>query len=96
MMGFINYHKKGYMAQQNPQTSNSSYVSDEEIASDIKEALKSSLFSRGFPDVTFRVYNGEVTLQGTVDSADSRKKLEEKVRYVDNVKSVKNQTIVKK
>lgn len=86
-----------YMAQQDPQTSSdTTYISDEDIASNIKEALKSSLFSKGYPDVTYTVYNGVVTLNGTVDSNENRKKLEEKVKYVDGVKSVNDQTTVKK
>ena len=66
-------------------------VSDTDIINSIRNTLSSGWFSKGFQDVTFDVYNGEVNLKGSVDSLDDKIKVEQGVKKIDGVKQVNNQ-----
>ncbi|MCE5318433.1 MAG: BON domain-containing protein [Parachlamydia sp.] len=70
------------------------YVSDDEIKKNVSDALKGGWFSGGYENVNIAVYNGVVTLNGSVDSADNRNKLMEKVKSIDGVRGVNNQVAV--
>lgn len=67
------------------------YISDNDIAKDIREALSSSILSSGYPYVTYQVYNGNVALSGTVEKAEDKAKVEDKVNNIDGVKQINNQ-----
>ena len=66
---------------------------DQELERKIKNAL-TSWFSKEYQDVSFNVNNGNVVLQGTVNSAEDKRKAEETVRKIDGVRSVNNQIVV--
>ncbi len=75
---------------------NQKAVSDQEIKRKIQEKLDSGWFSKGFQNVSFDVNNGNVTLRGSVDTLENKKKVEDSVRNIDGVRQVNNQiTIVK-
>jgi osmotically-inducible protein OsmY len=66
-------------------------VSEREIAKEVHDLLESGVFSSGYPNVTFSVDNGNVTLKGTVDTLDDKNKIEDKVRKIKGVRQIKNQ-----
>lgn len=88
-----------YRSQQNPNYSRENYnygnqnvsntsQSDAEINNKIRDALSSGIFSKGYENVRYQVNNGNVTLSGSVQTADDKNKVEEKVRNIDGVRSV--------
>lgn len=74
--------------------SDKKFISDEEISKGIRNALAPGMLSSGYPTVTFEVYNGNVTLRGTVEKASDKAKVESSVRNVDGVKQINNQVMV--
>ena len=89
--------------QQNGSNMNSAYysrqdntksMSDTEVSKKVNDTIKAGWMSQGYPNVTFEVNNGTVTLKGTVKSMDDKNKLEEAIRKVDGVKQIDNQVSV--
>jgi osmotically-inducible protein OsmY len=68
--------------------------SDQEANKEIRKALGSGWFSKGFDHVTFHVQNGNVNLRGTVDSVESKEKIEEKVKSIKGIATVTNNITV--
>lgn len=63
-------------------------ITDQEIIKKIKAALAPGFFSSGYPLVTYDVYNGKVTLGGTVESADDKTKADNLVKGLEGVQEV--------
>ena len=74
-----------YAADQNQKT-----VSDQDIQRKVHNAL-SSWFSNEYKNVSFDVNNGVVTLRGTVNTEEEKRKAEDSVRKIDGVRQVNNQ-----
>jgi len=64
--------------------------SDQVVYKKVKDAIAPGLISRGYPNVSFTVDNGGVTLIGSVDKIDDKAKLQETVSKIDGVKQVYN------
>lgn len=88
--------------QQYYQTSNANQASqagtsassDKEIAEKIHDEISEGWISKGYPNISFGVHNGNVTLKGSVDSQANKDKLEQSVRKIDGVRQITNQVIV--
>lgn len=66
-------------------------VSDQDIAKSVHDLLEAGIFSKGYPNVTFSVNHGDVTLSGAVDSQDDKTKIEDNVRKIKGVRQINNQ-----
>ena len=53
-------------------------VSDQDLHKNIRSALSSGWFSKGFEQVSFEVSNGNVVLKGSVNALNDKNKVEEK------------------
>lgn len=73
---------------------NKGYVSDQDISKKIHDAIGSGWFSKGYENVSFEVYNGNVLLKGSVDTLEDKKKVEDEVRKIDGVRQINNQISV--
>jgi len=71
-------------------------ASDQEITKKVRDILSSGWFSKGFQEVSFDVYNGNVNLRGTVDTLENKNKVEDSVKELDGVIQVNNQITVTK
>ena len=71
-------------------------VPDQEIYEEIQNELSPGWFSRGFPNVSFDVKNGNVNLRGTVDSTKNKNKIERGVKEIEGVRQVNNQITIAK
>jgi len=69
-------------------------ISDQELLKKIRNKISSGWFSKGYDEVDVKVTNGNVTLGGTVNTMDDRKKVEKDVREISGVRSVNNQVTV--
>ncbi len=80
-----------------PQDGNQPKVAaDQEIVKSVRNLLSAGVFSNGYPDVTFEVYNGNVTLKGSVDTLENKNTIEADVKKINGVNQVTNKiTIVK-
>jgi osmotically-inducible protein OsmY len=67
---------------------------DTKLTQDIRSAISSGLFTKGYDNIAVRVSNGFVTLNGRVSSIEDRNKIEEKIRGLSGVRSINNQIIV--
>jgi osmotically-inducible protein OsmY len=74
--------------------SSGQYVDDSVITTKVKAAIVDDPSLKVF-QINVKTFKGEVQLSGFVDSAQSVKKAGEVARSVTNVKSVKNDLIVK-
>lgn len=85
---------------QQTETNHNQNLSDKKVKSDldihkeIRNALVAGWFTEGYPGVIYTVYNGNVTLTGTVKHTDDIKKVEEKVKKLEGVLHVDNQLSV--
>lgn len=59
----------------------------------ISDIFASQLVSRGLNTVSFEVAEGKVNLQGTVDTAETKQKIEELIRRLPGVSEVENQLV---
>jgi osmotically-inducible protein OsmY len=88
-------NQQGYYAnRQDPSQNNENPNSDPQISKRINDAVGPGWLSKGYPNVTFEVNNGNVTLSGTVNSLDDKKKIEDSVRKIDGVRQINNQITV--
>src|SRR3954470_9921003 len=69
-----------------PPSQNTAKVGDSQLQTAVKDKLASD---PAFVNVQAAVENGKVTLDGTVNSSDDRKKAKETVKSVAGVRSVK-------
>jgi osmotically-inducible protein OsmY len=67
---------------------NSTVQTDEKLTKDIKDKVSSGWFIQGYDQVIVNVKNGHVTLDGTVQTADDKIKVEKEVRNMDGVRSL--------
>lgn len=68
-------------------------VPDQDIAKDVHNVL-AGWFTTEYPNVTFDVNNGVVTLNGSVDKQDDKSKIEAEVKKINGVKQVDNKITV--
>lgn len=85
---------RSYDDNRNVNNSNSKMVNDQDVAKNIRDALTTGWFTKGYEGVTYEVANGNVILRGSVDSVEKKNKAEEIVRKIDGVKQVDNQIVV--
>lgn len=85
------YDQRTDRNDRNPTNYNTGYISDQDISKKIHDAIGSGWFSSGYENVTFELYNGNVTLKGFVDTLDGKKQVEDEVRKIDGVKQINNQ-----
>lgn len=57
----------------------------------VEDALKNNYLKKNYNDVNARVYNGTVTLSGTVESEEERQDVESRIRGVTGVNNVNDQ-----
>lgn len=69
-------------------------VSDQELTKKIRDKIGSGWFSRGYEDVNFRVNNGVVTLQGSVQTESDKEKVEKEIRNLNGVRSLNSNLMV--
>ena len=69
----------------------SSNASDREIAKNVEDNLKPGWISAGFETVSFDVFNGNVTLRGTVETLKDKEKIERNIRDISGVRNINNQ-----
>lgn len=65
--------------------------SDQELNTKIHDKLKGGWFTKGYPGVTAKIENGNVTLTGNIASAKDKEKLDKEIREMDGVKSLNSQ-----
>lgn len=68
--------------------------SDAEILQKAHDVLSAGWMSSGYPNVSYDVNNGNITLRGTVESMNDKAKIEDKIRKLDGVRQVNNQITV--
>lgn len=73
--------------------STSSVEKDMNIQTEIEKRLNENAIFSGY-DITATVIDGEVTLLGTVDSEEIKRKIEKMVKEIKDVKKVNNRLIV--
>lgn len=66
-------------------------ISEEDLTHKVNQAIEGGWFSEGFDNVSFDNDNGNITLKGTVDSAEDKNEVESRVKKIDGVKSVDDQ-----
>lgn len=66
---------------------------DQDIAKEVHNVL-SGWFTTNYPNVTFDVNNGVVSLSGTVDTAEDKAKIERDIRKIEGVREVQNNITV--
>jgi osmotically-inducible protein OsmY len=81
-------------SEQQKGSDKSAQKSDQEIASKIRDKISSGWFAKGFDQVNVQVNNGNVTLQGFVNTQEDKDKVEKEVRNIDGVKNINNQITV--
>lgn len=78
----------------NPNNNMPRMADDKQVNDKVKDVVAGGWFASGNRNVSFDVNNGNVTLRGTVDSADEKTKIEQDVRKIDGVRNVNNQIVV--
>lgn len=73
----------------------SSYDEDRRLEKDITDTLSSGMFSKGYDQITVQVNNGTVALRGTVETADDKNHVEQKVRNMRGVRNLNSQISVR-
>jgi len=92
----MNYYQDNGNGNGNAKTITIKLTSDQDIIKNLHDTLSAGWFSKGYENVSYVVKDGVVTLRGTVDTAESKAKAEEKVKSIDGVKQVINQIVVSK
>lgn len=69
---------------------------DRMINKKIRDKLSSGWFMKGNDNVAVKTVNGAVTISGVVDSYDEIKKVNEKLKDIDGIKTLNNQLSVRK
>ncbi len=92
-LGFANQIQAHYGQDQSSSTSSyrSGTISDADLTSQIQDSVTSK---NGYENVNVRVTNGQVTLQGSVNSSSDKQKIEKDIRTIDGVKGITNQITV--
>ncbi len=85
-----NYYSQNLSGNFNDQKESS----DKLIQSRIEDALRNNHLKTNYGSVTSRVYNGNVTLSGYVQTEDDRQDVESRVRNVNGVKNINDQLTV--
>lgn len=84
-----------YQDRQNYAQSNGQKpVSDKDLADKIHDKLSPGLFSKGHDQVTYEIYNGVVTLRGSVNTLKDKQEVEQTIKEIDGVRNVNNQIAV--
>lgn len=69
---------------------------DRKIAEKVRKELKGGWFSEGYDKIAVEVVNGNVTLRGTVNSLKDKKKIEEKILKIRDVRNIDTQKLMVK
>lgn len=69
-------------------TTTVSVQKDQELAKKIQDKIGEGWFSRGYEKVKVEVNNGDVTLNGSVNSVSDKEKVQKEVRNIDGVKKL--------
>ncbi len=64
---------------------------DQDIMKKVESEVGSGVFSSGYPNVTYEVKSGVVSLNGTVDKLENKAKLEDNIKKIDGVQQVNSQ-----
>jgi osmotically-inducible protein OsmY len=83
------YQNQNSSFKQTPRT-----IMDDEIAKSVRSVMAGNWLSAGYPNVTFDVNNGTVSLRGMVDTREDRAKIEQAVKKIEGVKGVRNDITV--
>lgn len=75
---------------QNPSRMNRSNGSDQQLAQQIRDAFRSGWFSKGYDQVDVQVNRGVVTLQGSVNSREEMRNIENTIRNIPGVREINN------
>lgn len=78
----------------NVQYQQSGNNADRDLESKVRDIVGAGWFSSGYEGVSFQINNGVVTLRGNVETAEDKRKIEEKVRDLNGVTQVNNQIVV--
>ena len=76
------------LANPNTQNNSTKLVDDGTLQKNIKDALSSGWFSKGYEQVRVNVNNGTVTLEGFVNTPDDKMAVEKKVGTIDGVRQL--------
>ena len=79
------------LEQQESSQSGPRFAEDRMIKRKISEIITTDLIPKGFTTVTFEVSDSKVTLRGSVNTLEERKKVAEQIRTVAGVSEVDNQ-----
>lgn len=63
---------------------------DQKVIKNVQDELSSGLVSKDYQHVSFEVSNGNVTLEGSVNSIENGHTIEERIKKLDGVKFVNN------
>jgi osmotically-inducible protein OsmY len=83
-----------YQSQQNgyrQDANRNDQVSDQELIKKVHDKISSGWLAKGYEKVTTQVFNGSVTLQGSVPTWDDKEKLEKEIRNIEGVKNLNSQ-----
>lgn len=84
-----NQNQQNAVYKETPRT-----IMDDEIAKDVHDVLAGNWLSSGYPNVSFDVNNGTVSLRGVVDTQDEKNKIEQSVKKIEGVKAVRSDITV--
>lgn len=91
------YHQQnsqGYQNDRNYNSNNTQNSSNQDINQQIREALSSGWFSRGYENVSYDVNNGVVNLRGTVETAKNKTDVEDRIKKINGVRQINNNITV--
>ena len=83
-----------YIKQENSQSANAKDQNagpDSLVQHKIEEGLKSNYLRKNYENVIVRVYSGNVTLSGSVETEQDRQEVESRVRAIKGVKNINDQ-----
>jgi osmotically-inducible protein OsmY len=89
-----NYPSTNTNQRADQRTSDGHFISDQDIQKAIHDKLGPGWFSSGYEQVSAQVYNGNVTLQGSVKTAEDKEKVEKEIRNLNGVKNLNSQITV--
>lgn len=79
-----------------PATNNTiKIIQDSDLTKQIRDKLSASMFSKGYEDVSVRVYNGHVQLGGSVPTNADKEKIEREVRHIEGVQALDSNIAVR-
>lgn len=80
-----------YLSENTQTTKNVKNVSDKELFENLQKKLGPGWFSKGYETVSFKVSNGNVLLQGTVETPEDKNNVSNIVKDLEGVRSFTDQ-----